>query len=320
MAINKPQVIKAAKRIALLLLAYALVMSPWYGRNLMVWGSLYPPGTSRAMWMVEYNQLFIYPPDLLSFDSWLKSGGGSLLSSRWQAVLENGKTLVGVQTEVFLLPLVVWGAIRLWRRNEVRLALLMELVTFGVMSLVFPLAGWRGGFLHSGAALQPMLWVLVPEGLAGFVQWGVRFRKWQREQAFSFFAAGLVLLAAVFSAFVFQQRVVGSDVSRPLWGQGYNEFRQIKQALVGMGLTDDDVILINNPPGYYAANGNSAIVIPDGNNQTTLDVARRYQASYLVLEKDHVSGLDELYSSPRDVDGFNYLGSVNDAHIFRISQ
>ena len=36
--------------------------------------------------------------------------------------------------------------------------------------------------------------------------------------------------------------------------------------------------MVANPPGFYLASGNPAIAVPDGDENTLLTVARRYQA------------------------------------------
>ncbi|MCE1253914.1 MAG: glycosyltransferase family 39 protein, partial [Anaerolineae bacterium] len=146
---------------------YAVIMSPWYLRNLLEWRTFFPEGISQAIWITNYNQLFIYPASRLSFQNWIAAGWSVLLSQRWSALMDNLKTVIGVQSMVILLPLMVWGVWRQKTKTAVRFGLMMEGITLIVMSLIFPLAGARGGFLHSSAAIQPLLWALVPEGLTG---------------------------------------------------------------------------------------------------------------------------------------------------------
>ena len=43
-------------------------------------------------------------------------------------------------------------------------------ILFAVMTLIFPLAGARGGFFHAGAAFQMFWWSLAPLGLSHFVE------------------------------------------------------------------------------------------------------------------------------------------------------
>jgi len=70
---------------------------------------------------------------------------------------------------------------------------------------------------------------------------------------------------------------------------------------------------------YYAANGRPAYVIPDGDTQVLLNVARRFKIKWMVLEKDHVLGLTKLYQSPgQKITGLEYLGDWGENKFFII--
>ena len=77
--------------------------------------------------------------------------------------------------------------------------------------------------------------------------------------------------------------------------------------------------MINNPVGYYLVSGSPAIVIPYGDVDTAIKAADIYQADFLILDDDHVSGLDQLYDSPTDVSGLDYLGSINTIRYFKFT-
>jgi hypothetical protein len=308
-----------AVRGLLLVLGYGAMMSPWYLRNMMQFASLFPPGTSRALWLTDYNQVFIYPADQLTFKTWLESGWQAILQVRFTAMIENIKNMIGVQGEVFLLPFIVAGAYRLRQQHVVIFGMSMWALTFIVMSFVFPLAGSRGGFFHSGSALQIFFWMLAPVGLDGFVRWGGRVRKWQRDDSWKVFASGLVVIAAVMTGVIFWQNVIGQDFQYPAWAAGTRQAVQIEHLLKDLKINPDETIMINNAPGYFTATGRSAIVTPDGDPGTSLEAGRRYQVKYLVLEKAHVDGLDSLYQSPQSLSSFVLLGQVNDAYLFRMT-
>jgi len=48
------------------------------------------------------------------------------------------------------------------------------------------------------------------------------------------------------------------------------------------------------------------------------EVAEKFRGEYLILESNHVTGLDELYNHPSDLPGMKYMGSVGDNEIFRM--
>jgi hypothetical protein len=80
----------------------------------------------------------------------------------------------------------------------------------------------------------------------------------------------------------------------------------------------EDVVLVNNPPGFYVATGRPAIAIPNGDLGPLFAVSERYSGRFLVLEANHPSGLDGLYTRPGDFEGLRYLGSSGDIQLFEL--
>ena len=80
------------------------------------------------------------------------------------------------------------------------------------------------------------------------------------------------------------------------------------------------VVMVNNPPGYYAMTGRQAIVIPDGDLQTSLNAARKYQASYLILDENYPQGLGEIYLNPGDYPGISYQDTIQQIQIYLIER
>lgn len=297
---------------------YFVVMAGWYYRNWLVFGSFFAPGGSRTLWLQNYDQTFIYPAEQLTMQGWLANSWQTILQDRLAAMWTNLKTTLAVQGQVYLLPLMLIGLWKLRRDRRVILGMCLWLVIFGVMSLAFPFAGARGGFLHSGAAVQPLLWAVVPTGLQSFIDWGRRRRNWDARLAFLVFGIGLVVLGLMLSMALYKLRVVGDDFRQPIWAESWKANLALDQALIRAGAQDEDVVMINNPAGLNAATGRSAIVIPDGPLETSLQVAQRYGASYLILEPNHVDGLKELYAQPGDRQGLEYLAVEGGAYLYRI--
>ncbi len=309
-----------AARILVVGCGYLLIMGPWMARNLVEFGTLLSPGGSRALWLTHYDELFAFPAQTLTFQHWISSGIAAIARVRWEALILNLETAIGVQGEIFLLPLILVG---LWQaRKDVRIRLfaLAWLIIFGAMTLVFPLPGSRGGFFHSGAALQPVLWAVAPLGLEQFIQWGIRRRNWKLERSWRMFGAGVFGLILVFALVVYYQRAIGVDSANPAWEASWKTAAQLEKVLQSQGADPAQVVLVNNPPGYTTATGRPSIVIPDGNEQTLMQVIQAYHPAYLWLEVNHPAGLDALYEHPSDRDGLVYLGSFDDARLFRVAQ
>ena len=214
---------------------------------------------------------------------------------------------MAVQGEILLLPLVVLGMWRMRGDLRIRLAIVAWVITFLVMTIIFPEPGWRGGFFHSGAALQPLFWSMAPLGLAAFINWGKRVRGWDTRQASPVFIIGIMTMIILMTLFVVWKRVIGQDYKNPIWDERARVYAKLELALEYDGAVQENVVLVNNAPGYFAENRRPAISIPNGDVFVSLEVAHRYGARYLLLEKNHPQGLKNLYEKPIDLPGMNYL-------------
>lgn len=303
-------------RLACVLLGYLAVMGPWLLRNLALFGEPFSPGGGGMLWLTNYNELFIFPASKLTIGHWLQQGLGAILQARLSAFGQNLTTLLAVQGEIFLAPLIFLGIWRLWRMRAVRLGLLAYLLIFTIMTLVFPYAGARGGLLHSGAAIQPLFWVLAAVGLEVFLSWGVARRGWVAHQAGMVFAGGILALAILVSGLVFYKRMFNPQPPQQPWDAEQRLYRQVNASLLQVGADSGEIIMVNNPPAYYLASGRSAIAIPYGDLGTTLEVAKRYHASYLALEFNQLTGPDDIYANPGDRPGLHFLKSVDSIRIY----
>jgi hypothetical protein len=312
-------ILKAAiSPLIICLLGYFVVFAPWMMRNVREFGTLIASSGMKSLWLTEYNQLYAYPASILTFDRWLESGFNAIAQARLVALWQNLQTAVVVQGEIFLTPLVLMGLWHYRRDLRVQMGGLGWLITFLVMTLVFPFVGWRGGFFHSGAAFQPLFWSVVPAGLEIFIGWGVRKRGWVQKQATVVFSAGIICFSFLLATFAVRSRVIGPEFNNPSWGESTRQYSQLEQGIRLAAIEGKEIVLVNNAPGYFVATGRSAISIPDGDLQTALLVAKRYGATLLILEKNHPPGLDELFQFPADHAGIDYLTTIDGAHIFRI--
>ncbi len=65
----------------LVLFGYLLSMGWWHARNLDLFSSLLTPGGGRLLWLQNYNQTFIYPPEALTREAFLQAG--------WDVAIQN---------------------------------------------------------------------------------------------------------------------------------------------------------------------------------------------------------------------------------------
>lgn len=282
---------------------YLLVMGGWYGRNWMEFQSLFPRGNQRALFFHTYNDLFRYPAYELDFAYFLKDGLAPIIHDRLYAISQNLQTLIAVQMEILLFPLFMLGY---WKKRSepiVRAGSIAWLMMFALMSVVFPFAGWRGGYFHVSAAFQPLVWCLASEGLGGFVHWGVRKRDWNATQALRVFSIFILIFLLILTAYIYKVRVIGNDPSQPVWEESQRRQAQICNAL-RMVLTGDElreeVMMINNPIGFYLVCERSAVSVPVGGERAVQMVAQQFGARFLVLESDHPLELGDYFFAPRN--------------------
>jgi hypothetical protein len=299
---------------------YFAVTSFWYYRNWMVFSSLFPPNSTRALWMTNYNELFAYPPESLTYQHWFASGITAILKDRFTALGRNLTVLFAVQGMVFLWP---FWLVAIWKRREnflIRFALCIELIILFVMSFVFPYSGMRGGYLHSSAALQPLFWGLAATGAADTLQWAARKRKWNLQTAEIVLLPGIVVICVISTAFIFNLLVIGSNPKMPAWEESFRSAEISKSLLDQNTVNRNSRVMINNPAGYSLYSDSESLVIPDGSFESTVLAAKKFQTNYLILEKNHVSGLDGLYNNPNGNPVFELLGEKNGTRLYKIIQ
>jgi hypothetical protein len=295
-------------------LGFLLIMSPWYARNLSVYGSLMAPGGDRALWLANYDQTFVYPPTVLTKESFFALGWDHIIKDRLWALNNNLQSGFAAHGGIILFPFIVAGVIYYWKDERVKLVSLAWLILFFVMTFIFPFAGARGAFFHAGAALQPMWWSLAPLGLESILL-SLRKRGIGNDNNRVVFRSALVMVAMILTIYVVHLRLFTLG-----WGEGEDaNYPVIEQFLVKNGIQDNDIVIVRNAPGYYLETGRSAISIPYGGEEAILQAAEQFNADYLVLEPAAVlDPIKDLFQNPENRNKFVYLGELDGAHIYRL--
>ncbi|MBK9604724.1 MAG: glycosyltransferase family 39 protein [Anaerolineales bacterium] len=295
------------------LLGFLLIMSPWYIRNLNLYGTPMAPGGSRALWLENYDQTFVYPPTLITKESFLAQGWDKILDDRLWAMNMNLQSGFAAHGGIILFPFIVAGIIYYRKDDRVKLVTIAWLILFFVMTFLFPFAGARGAFFHAGAALQPMWWTLAPLGLESILV-SLRKRGWGNDQNRVVFRSALVMVAMILTVYVVYLRVFTLG-----WGEIDADYKAVDQFLVEHGIEEQDIVMARNAPGYYLNTGRSAISIPYGGETALLQAAQEFEAYYLVLEPEAVlDPIKDLFQNPDSRNKFVYLGDVDGARIYKL--
>ena len=260
--------------------AYLLVMLPWFIRNLNAIGTPMPLGGTQAIWFTEYNDIFNYPPQS-NPATFFANGLGTLFATRWEAFAGNQGlfsgnlgTFLAVEGLVVMTPLMLIG---LWRRRSLpflRGFWLYALSVHLAMTLIFPYPGYRGGLLHSAAALVPWWAALGIVGLDDCVEWIAKRRhSWNTGVAKLIFS-GALLAVAIFLSVNIGQRNAVPPVQTPAL------YRELLDKL-----PKDARMMINDPGQLYYFTGFSGVVLPNEAPEAILAIARKYQVGYVLLEE-----------------------------------
>jgi hypothetical protein len=293
MALALPLFRRDGRSLVVSALVVALLLTPWFLYNLDARGALMPTGGTRTLWLTEYDDHYCYPC-ALSPQSYLAWGWGNILRSKWEALVWNAKTLLGVLGYVVLAPLALIGSWRLRERPAFVLAALYLTLLFSAMTFAFSFSGPRGGFFHSGGALLPFI---VTAGLVGLnrgIIWLGGQRNWHIAQAQRVFTAGLVVIALGMSlALAAPKLAAWRDANAPYrwaadWLEVYTQERALDPACP---------VLVGNPPGFWYATHIPALAVPNEDAATAAALAERYGACWLLLNENRPAPLAPLYES-----------------------
>jgi hypothetical protein len=298
----------------LALVGYFIVMGFWHVRNLSLFNSFMAPGGGRLLWLQNYNQTFIYPPEDLNRESFLQGGWDLAVQNRAGAFMFNLSNAFAAQGGIFLFPFILIGVWQLRHDLRAKIAVTGWLILFAIMTIMFPFAGSRGSFFHAGAAFQPFWWVAAPVGLDTAIVWARKRGQFTDRNAPYVFQGILVLLAVLMTGYLVNFRVINSG-----WASDDSIYPSVERMFLDNGISSRDVVIVRNPPGYFIASGRPSISLPFGDESTILAVAKRYNARYLVIEKDGTfDAIQDLYDDPHGNSSFIYLGEINEAKLYRI--
>jgi hypothetical protein len=283
---------------------YLLMMSPWYLRNVSLWGSLTPPGSSLSLWLTNYNELFSYPASVLTPHRWFSQGISSIINARLSSLGNNILTFAGVQTMIIFLPFFVVGVLNKKHQTWVVNNLIGYGILLGFMSMFFPYAASRGGFLHASGVFSIFIWIMAVIGMKEVIAKLPINKNVSKRHLEHLVLVMLVMITGVISLYLFSMRVIGDFDKSVAWRDPVNELAAIGKGLTMNGIWDEESIFINDPPSFHWVSKRPAFVIPNGGEEDLLAAMIRYEAKYVVLQKNHPAGLSDLFANPELSDSF----------------
>ncbi len=260
---------------------FLLVVSPWFLRQLAVFGSLSPSAASgRILFITDYRQLYSVS-SVTTLSAFLDQGIGPLLASRLGGLAAALGILITMPLLVFLAPFTVIGA-WLRRRDPAFVPWLVYAATlFTFSGLLFAVHVPYGTFLHSAVALIPHAFMLSLLGIAAAVAWVARRRpSWKPARATAVFTGMAVAVAAI--------GAVGATLVTVRQWRAEQDIRKTVSAALD-ALPAGDRLMSPDAGGYAYAAARPGVVTPDDPLPVVEQTLREYNIRWLVLERNHVT-------------------------------
>ena len=259
---------------------FVLVMSPWWLRQLAVFGSISPSTASGRVFFIrdigEWNS--ITAPATL--DHLLGMGIGPFLATRIGGLVSAVMIFTTLITGFVLAPFMVIGAWARRRSLDFGPFFAYAALLFGFSTLVSAVHVPGGTFIHSAVALAPHAYILTLEGVAVAVGWiAARRRAWDRETATRIFTGATLAFAGVAALF-------GSLFVHAVWKASGDKFVAVADALDSAGASMTDRVMSIDASGTKYWSGRGGVVLVNDPMETIEQVARAYDIRWVVLDRE----------------------------------
>ncbi len=181
-----------------------------------------------------------------------------------------------------------------------------------VMSFFFTFPSTRGSVFHSSGGLLPYLYLVSLAGLDKFIGWVGTFSRPGAFKARQNFYRTVLIGASILVSVGFTLNLASS------WNEDFDNISQAKTWLKA-NVPANALVMVPDAPAFYFVTGRSAIVISTDSLKQNLDIARRYGASYMVLQTKYLTGplYDLFYKG--GIQGFELVARLNETKIYRLS-
>lgn len=288
-----------AKAAGLAALGYAVVMSPWWARNLADFGTLQPGDALRSLFMTEYLQWYALPgsvtPQTLLADGWgpvidhrIAVGGNNWTSLHSGMV--NGAHFRPLAAQDHWLVATLWlswaGLVSCFKRRFAFLAFHAAML-WVFYSLLFTAVG-NESFRSGMYSLYPFLVVCAGRGAQNVAHLVTRPLPVPVRERVALGLWALVIAALAWGQFDHARESMRRKAAHIAQEHAWYE-RLADEVLEPKGLLDE-TLMARRVHRFHAITGARLVQIPYEDEPTIRDVARRYGVTHLVLIGDDESG------------------------------
>jgi hypothetical protein len=258
---------------------FAIVMAPWWARQLVVFGSLSPSTASGKVLFIrdigEWNSITI-PATL---DHLLGMGIGPLIATRIGGAIAATMIYLTLVCGFILAPTMLIGGWARRRSTDFGPFFVYAAILFAFSALVSAVHVPGGTFIHSAVALAPYSYILALEGIAVGVAWiAARRHTWDAAAATRIFTAGVVGFAVVTAVF-------GTVVVHAVWTDRQERDVAVATALDENGAPLSDRVMSIDAASTKYWSGRGGVVLVNDPLDTIHEVAAAYDIRWLVLDR-----------------------------------
>jgi hypothetical protein len=292
---------------------YLLIMAPWFLRNYLAVGTIFPGGGFQTLWLTNYNDLYAYEPMLSAAKYW-EWGIGNILTSKLQSAWTCALIILGT-TLFYMAPLVLVALRKTYAMPLFRPVLWYSVMLLILMPLVFTFPATRGSLFHSSAALVAWYMAMVPYGLSRAVQFiAARRRTWNATQATQVLGAGFVVLAIFITVGIYARAVwLPPQPTAVLarWDERTQPYDEVK-AWLAANAEPNALIFVDEPPLYTGVTGNPSLPIPSDGIAPLTRAAQAWNADYFLLDYDNASTYRTMYEEQHGEGDWKFVTTFTD--------
>lgn len=256
--------------------AFLVVVTPWLVRQAVVFGSALPSTGGHTLWITSYNEQFSIGHDI-SLATYLDWGIANIVGSKLETwAIIAGRTLV-LMGGFLVLPFI-GGLWTFRRRPELAPFLVYFTLVFFLMGALFTFHAPQSAWYHNAPSWLGFAYPVALAGIAPTFSRLGRFWRFLRRPQTHAFLGGVGLSAAMVLS------VLGSANLYAGWLGGRERDEVASSFFIENGFTDD-IVMHRDAPALQLLSGNPSIAIPYDPYPVIGEVARAYDARWMVVSR-----------------------------------
>ncbi len=256
------------------------IFVPWAIRDWQTFGTPLPGQAISNALSLQGTDIFAWkdPPTL---GRYLSAGPATLVGLRLTGFVHNlidVLLLLGIPVSAIGLAALPWTALG----RTLRPLVLFAAITFGVTTLLFPVATTWGTFLHAAGAIEVLLVISAAVALDALVERLRASQGWTRPVAW--LGPALTIPAAL----LFSIALLPAEGAAALTTEA--RYAAVPAALEAAGVplaAERGPVMTDFPIWFAESTGHTAIALPNENAKSVVDLATAFGSRLIVINEDN---------------------------------